>query len=266
MIDMSRIYILVEYNGKWENVDGGFWRWLRVGMSKGFVVDMSINILELEETSYDRTSIDQSKYTIEITHKPVGDIFGDTITPTLISNDSNIIALMFLYKEKQGMTLHVINKEKYDKGKTIYVRGDDDLNSDGGDALGFHDDYFGCRINIEIPFVARITGFNLTPITDFNPTPEETVHEEVPNKDDGVDKVGDDVPEGGDEVRKGCDGVPEGGDGLHERVYDIRCQHSESEEARFVPLINSDSRRSDGSDLMAGQEVNQVIKGSCVCK
>ena len=53
------------------------------------------------------------------------------------------------------MTLHVIIKEKCDKGKAIFVRGDDDLNSNGGDAVGFHDDYFGCRINEEIPFVAR---------------------------------------------------------------------------------------------------------------
>ena len=91
MIGMSQIYILVEYNGKWEKVDGGFWRWFGVGMSKGFVVDRSINFLELEETIYDRTSIDRSEYTIKITHKPVGDIFGDTSTPTLISNDSDII-------------------------------------------------------------------------------------------------------------------------------------------------------------------------------
>ncbi|GMN48159.1 hypothetical protein TIFTF001_017337 [Ficus carica] len=264
---MSHIYILVEYNGKWEQVDGGFWRWFGVGMSKGFVVDRSINFLELEETIYDRTSIDRSKYAIKITHKPVGDIFGDTATPTLISNDSDIIDLMFLYKEKRGMTLNVIIKEKCDKRKTKYVRGDDDLNNNGGDALSFHDDYFGCRINEEIPFVARfvptellgsyehplqicvtstpinkrITGFNPTPITGFNPTPEETVLEEVANGDDGVDKVSDDVPEGGDEVHKGCDGVSEGGDGLHERVYDSRCQHSESEETRFVPLISSDS-------------------------
>ncbi|GMN30279.1 hypothetical protein TIFTF001_041424 [Ficus carica] len=53
------------------------------------------------------------------------------------------------------MALHVIIKEKCDKGKAICVRGDDDLNSNGGDALGFHDDYFGCQINEEIPFVAR---------------------------------------------------------------------------------------------------------------
>ncbi|GMN55249.1 hypothetical protein TIFTF001_024362 [Ficus carica] len=173
MIGMSQIYILVKYNGKWEKVDGGFWRWFRVGMSKGFVVDRSINFLELEETIYDRTSIDRRMYAIEITHKPVGDIFGDTATPTLISNDSDIIDLI-----------------------------------NGGDALGFHDDYFGCRINEEIPFVARfvptellgsyehplqicatstpinemITGFNPTPITGSNPTPEETVLEEVAMK------------------------------------------------------------------------------------
>ncbi|GMN44817.1 hypothetical protein TIFTF001_014011 [Ficus carica] len=233
-------------------------------MSKGFMVDMSINFLELEETIYNRTSIDRSMYAIEITHKPVGDIFGDTAIPTLISNDSDIINLMFLYKEKRGMTLHVIIKEKCDKGKAIYVHGDDDLNNNGGDALGFHNDYFGCRINEKIPFVARfvptellgsyehplqicatstlinerITGFNLTPITNSNPTPEETVLEEVANEDDCVDKAGDDVPEGGDEVRKGCDGVPE--------EDDCRCQHSESEETRFVPLISSDSGRNDG--------------------
>ncbi|GMN61545.1 hypothetical protein TIFTF001_030624 [Ficus carica] len=70
----------------------------------------------------------------------------------------------------------------------------------------------------------------------------------------------DDVPEGGDEVHKGCDGVPKkddgvpkGGDGLHKRVYDSRCQHFESEEARFVPLISSDSGRSDDSNLMVGK-------------
>ncbi|GMN57174.1 hypothetical protein TIFTF001_026283 [Ficus carica] len=207
MIGMSQIYILVEYNEKWEKVDGGFWRWFGIGMSKGFVVDRSINFLELEETIYDRTNVDR-----------------------------NIIDLMFLYKEKRGMTLHVIIKEKYDKGKAIYVRGDDDLNSNGGDTLDFHDDYFGCRINEEISFVARfvptkllgsyehplqicatstpinerITGFNPTPITGSNPTLEKTVLEEVANENDGVDKAGDDVPEGGDEVRKGCDGVPEG--------------------------------------------------------
>ncbi|GMN47879.1 hypothetical protein TIFTF001_017067 [Ficus carica] len=234
MIVMSRIYILVEYSGKWENVDGGFWRWFGVGMSKGFVVDRSINFLDLRETIYDRASIDRSEYAIEITHKPIGDIFGDNATPTLISNDSDVIDLMFLYYEKQGMTLYVMITEKYDKGKAIYVRGDVDLNNDGSDALGFHVDYFGCGINEEIPFVARfiptklfgsyehalqicttstpinerITGFNPTPITGSNPTPEETVHEKVPNEDDGVDKADDDVVEGGNEVRKGCDGVP----------------------------------------------------------
>ncbi|GMN29088.1 hypothetical protein TIFTF001_049497 [Ficus carica] len=158
-------------------------------MKKGFVVDKSINFLELEETIYGRTSIDRSEYAIEITHKPVGDIFGDTATPTLISNDSDIIDLTFLYKEKQGMTLHVIIKEKCDKGKAIYVYGDDDLNNDGGDALGFHDDYFGCRINEEIPFVTRFVPTELLGsykhplqicststsinerITGFNPTP-----------------------------------------------------------------------------------------------
>ncbi|GMN60255.1 hypothetical protein TIFTF001_029350 [Ficus carica] len=169
---MSQIYIIVEYNRKWEKMDGGFWRWFGVGMSKGFVVDRSIKFLELEETIYDRTSIDRRKATC--------------------------------------------------------VRGDDDLNSNGGDALGFHDDYFGCRINEEISFVARfvstelvdsyehplqiyatstpinerITGFNPTPITGSNPTPEETVPEEVANEDYGVDKAGDDVSEGGDEVLK----------------------------------------------------------------
>ncbi|GMN52608.1 hypothetical protein TIFTF001_021744 [Ficus carica] len=118
------------------------------------------------------------------------------------------------------MTLHVMIKEKCDKGKAIYVRGDDDLNNDGSDPLGFLDDYFRYRINEDIPFVARfvptkllcsnehllqicttstpiterITGFNPTSITGSNPTLEETMHEEVPNKDDGVDKVGDHVP------------------------------------------------------------------------
>ncbi|GMN51328.1 hypothetical protein TIFTF001_020486 [Ficus carica] len=201
MIGMSRIYILVEYNGKWKNVDGGFWRWFEVGMS---------NFLELEETIYDITSIDRSEYVIEITHKLVGDIFGDIATPTLISNDSDIIDLMFLYKEKQEMTLHVIIEEKYDKGKAIYVHGDGDLNNDGGDALGFHDDNFGTPIN------ERITGFNPTPIIGSNPTPEETVHEEVPNEDDGVDKISDDVPKRGDEVCKECDGIPEEDDGVPE--------------------------------------------------
>ncbi|GMN47802.1 hypothetical protein TIFTF001_016978 [Ficus carica] len=191
------------------------------------------------------------------------------------------------------MTLHVIIKKKCDKGKAIYVCGDDDLNSNGGDALDFHDDYFGCRINEEIPFVARfvptellgsyehplqicatstpinerIIGFNPTSITGSNPTPEETVHEEVANEDDGVDKAGDDVLEEGDEVRKGCDGVPEeddgvpeGGDGLHERVYDSRCQHSEFEEARFVPMISFDSGRNDGTDLMVGKHFDSKEK------
>ncbi|GMN60360.1 hypothetical protein TIFTF001_029449 [Ficus carica] len=180
---MSQFYILVEYNGKWENVDGGFWKWFGVGMSKGFVVDRSINFFELEETTYDKTSINQSNY-------------------------------------EHPLQICVIST----------------------------------------PINERITGFNPTPITGSNPTPEETVHEEVANEDDGVDKAGDDVPEGGDEVRKGCDGVPEeddgvpeGGDGLHERVYESRCQHFESEEARFVPLISSDSGRNDGSDLMVGK-------------
>ena len=117
------------------------------------------------------------------------------------------------------MILHVLVKEKCDKGKAICVRGDDDLNSNGGDALGFHDDYFGCRINEEIPFVARFVptellssyehplqicatstpineghaALNPTPITGSNPTPEETVLEEVANEDDGRDKAGDDV-------------------------------------------------------------------------
>ncbi|GMN50793.1 hypothetical protein TIFTF001_019954 [Ficus carica] len=35
-----------------------------------------------------------------------------------------------------------------------------------------------------------------------NPTPEETVFEEVANEDDGVNKASDDVPEGGDEELK----------------------------------------------------------------
>ncbi|GMN30820.1 hypothetical protein TIFTF001_044514 [Ficus carica] len=286
MIGMSQIYILVEYNGKWEQVDGGSWRWFGVGVSKGFVVDRSVKFLELEETIYDRTSIDRSLYAIEITHKPGGDIFCQTAAPTLISNDSDITDIMFLYNEKRGMVLHVIVKEKCGKGKALCVHGDDDLNSNGGDALGFHDDYFGCRINEEIPFVARFVptellssyehplqicatstpinegygALNPTPITGSNPTPEETVLEEVANEDDGRDKAGDDVLEGVDDVRKGCDGVPEeddgvpgGGDGLHERVYDSRCQHSESEETRFVPLISYDSGRNDGSDLMVGK-------------
>ncbi|GMN46200.1 hypothetical protein TIFTF001_015377 [Ficus carica] len=86
---------------------------------------------------------------------------------------------------------------------------------------------------------------------------EETIYDKT-----SIDrnKAGDDVLERGNEVRKGCDGVPEedngvpkGGDGLHERVYDSRCRHSESEEARFVPLISYDSRRSDGLDLMVGK-------------
>ncbi|GMN48540.1 hypothetical protein TIFTF001_017712 [Ficus carica] len=133
-------------------------------MSKGSVVDRSINFLELKETIYDRTSIDRSKYAIEIIHKPVDDIYGDTATPTLISNDSDIIDLMFFYKEQQRMTLQ------------IYATS--------------------------TPINKRITGFNPTPIFGSNPTTEQTVHEEVPNEDDGVDEVGD-------EVRKGCDGVPE---------------------------------------------------------
>ncbi|GMN74440.1 hypothetical protein TIFTF001_053852, partial [Ficus carica] len=82
MIGMSQIYIIVEYNGKWEQVDGGSWRWFGVGVSKGFVVDRSVKFLELEETIYDRTSLDRSLYAIEITHKPGGDIFCQTAAPT----------------------------------------------------------------------------------------------------------------------------------------------------------------------------------------
>ncbi|GMN54942.1 hypothetical protein TIFTF001_024071 [Ficus carica] len=271
MIGMNQIYIVVEYNGKWENVDGRFWRWFGAGISKGFVVDRSIKFLELEETIYNKTSIDRSMYAIEITHKPVGDIFGDTTSPTLICNDSDIIDLMFFYNEKRGMTLHVTKIEKCDKGKAICVRGDDDMNGNGGYALGFHDDYFGCQINKEISFVARfiptelvgnyehplqicatstpinegITGFNPTPITGSNPTPEETVLGEVANEDCGVDNGGDDVSEGGDDSRKEDDGVPE--------KDDRRWQQAESEDTRFVPLISSNSGRNDGSDLMVGQ-------------
>ena len=58
---MNRIYIFVKYNGKWANVDGSFWRWFGIGMSKDFVVDRSINFLELEETIYDKTNIDRIK-------------------------------------------------------------------------------------------------------------------------------------------------------------------------------------------------------------
>ncbi|GMN38473.1 hypothetical protein TIFTF001_007711 [Ficus carica] len=174
LASMSQIYIIVEYNGKWKKVDGGFWRWFGVGMSKGFVFDRSIKFLELEETIYDRTSINRR----------------------------------------------------------------------------FHDDYFGCRINEEISFVARfvptelvgsyehplqicatstpinerITGFNPNSITGSNPTPEETVPEEVANEDYRV---------------------PE--------EDDSRWQYAESEETRFVPLISSDSGRNDGSDLMVGK-------------
>ncbi|GMN72133.1 hypothetical protein TIFTF001_052795 [Ficus carica] len=271
MIGMNKIYIVVENNGKWEKVDGGFWKWFGPGMSKGFAVDRSIKFLELEETIYNRTSIDRSMYAIEITHKPVGDIFGDTTSPTLICNDSDIIDLMFFYNEKRGMTLHVTRKEKCDKGKAICVHGDDDMNSNGGDALGFHDDYFGCQINEEIPYVARfvptelvgnyehplqicatsipinegITGFNPTPITGSNPTPEETVLGEIANEDYGVDNAGDDVSEGGDDSHKEDDGVPE--------EDDRRWQQAELEDTRFVPLISSNSGRNDGSDLMVGQ-------------
>ncbi|GMN52671.1 hypothetical protein TIFTF001_021815 [Ficus carica] len=271
MIGMNQIYIVVEYNGKWENVDGRFWKWFGAGISKGFVVDRSIKFLELEETIYNKTSIDRSMYAIEITHKPVGDIFGDTTSPTLICNDSDIIDLMFFYNEKRGMTLHVTKKEKCDKGKAICVRGVVDMNSNGAYALGFHDDYFGCQINEEIPYVARfvptelvgnyehplqicatstpinegITGFNPTPITGSNPTPEETVLGEIANEDYGVDNAGDDVSEGGDDSRKEDDGVPE--------EDDRRWQQAELEDTRFVPLISSNSGRNDGSDLMVGQ-------------
>ena len=57
--------------------------------------------------------------------------------------------------------IHIIIKEKCDKGKAIYICGDDDLNSNGGDALGLHDDYFGCQINEKISFVARFVPIEL---------------------------------------------------------------------------------------------------------
>ncbi|GMN19564.1 hypothetical protein TIFTF001_046961 [Ficus carica] len=241
MIGMNQIYIVVEYNGKWENVDGRFWRWFGAGISKGFVVDRSIKFLELEETIYNKTSIDRSMYAIEITHKPVGDIFGDTTSPTLICNDSDIIDLMFYYNEKRGMTLHVTKIEKCDKGKAICVRGDDDMNSNG---VGNYEHPLQiCATST--PINEGITGFNPTPITGSNPTPKETVLGEVANEDYGVDNAGDDVSEGGDDSRKEDDGVPE--------EDDRRWQQAESEDTRFVPLISSNSGRNDGSDLMVGQ-------------
>ena len=53
---MSQIYILVEYNEKWEKVDGGFWRWFGVGMSKGFVL-IGVSIFGIG-----RDNLQQNKY------------------------------------------------------------------------------------------------------------------------------------------------------------------------------------------------------------
>ncbi|WP_216668131.1 hypothetical protein, partial [Proteus mirabilis] len=72
-----------------------------------------------------------------------------------ISNYADIEDLMFLYKEKEGMTLYVMLKETHDNGKTICVVDSEDLNNDGCNMHEIHDDYFGCQIIGENPLVGK---------------------------------------------------------------------------------------------------------------
>lgn len=122
---MDPIYVLVEYNGWWKRVDNGLWEWCGSGLTGGFVVDRGIKFLELVKMIYQKTSINQNDYAIEITHKPVGNKHVKT-APILISNDSEFKDLMFWYKSEDSITIHAVlieNREgKWEIGMDpIYV-------------------------------------------------------------------------------------------------------------------------------------------------
>ena len=96
-------------NGK--SINGGSWKWIRVGVAKGFAIERSAKFSKLVDTIYERTNVDREKVTIEITHKPPSHIFGDFVAPVFISNDADIKDLMLLYRDKEGMILYVMHIE-----------------------------------------------------------------------------------------------------------------------------------------------------------
>ena len=53
---MGRIYVYLEYNGEWKNLNNS-WEWIGSGLAKGFTVDRSIKFLDFVETIYKRTGI-----------------------------------------------------------------------------------------------------------------------------------------------------------------------------------------------------------------
>lgn len=98
-IGMDPIYVLLEYNGRWKQIDSGFWEWRGSDLAKAFVVDRSIKFRKLVEIIYHKASINRSVYTIEITHKFVGDKHVKA-APTLISDDLDFTNLRFGIKTK----------------------------------------------------------------------------------------------------------------------------------------------------------------------
>ncbi|PON95365.1 hypothetical protein TorRG33x02_088870 [Trema orientale] len=96
------------------------------------MVDRSIKFLELVNKIYNRAHIDQSVYSIKITHKVVGDIHNKT-APNHIYEDSDIEDLMNFYRNDRAITLHVILEENQDNRKAVFVNdyGDgDEFNND----------------------------------------------------------------------------------------------------------------------------------------
>ncbi|PON58728.1 hypothetical protein PanWU01x14_164640 [Parasponia andersonii] len=183
------------------------WEWFGSGFAKAFIVDRSIKVLDLVNKIYNRVHIDQSVYSIKITHKVAGDIYNET-TPNHIYGDSDIKDLMNFYRHDHAITLHIILEENQDNRKVVFVNDDGDGNEFNNDNIelefeGYsNNDYFGCHIMEQVSNSARFVRNGVFDEYEYplqtctismenhkgitSPTPEKIVYED---ELEGGDKV-----------------------------------------------------------------------------
>ena len=110
---MGRIFVSLEYDGEWKNLNG-CWKWFGNGLARGFMVDRSIKFLNFVETIYKKTGIKESEHTLRITHKIISERNKHNC-PLRICDDDNISDILSLYKNENEITIHVVLEPR--KGK-----------------------------------------------------------------------------------------------------------------------------------------------------
>ena len=104
---MGRIFVCLEYDGKWKNLNG-CWECVGSDLARGFMVDRSIKFLNFVETIYKKTGIQESEHTLRITHKSISERNKHSGPIHICDDDDDISDLLSLYEDQNEITIHVV--------------------------------------------------------------------------------------------------------------------------------------------------------------